>query len=208
MDAPLALDLGSGPGFSTELIALICRPRTLIGLDSSEQFLRAARARVPGALFETHDVSVVPFPTPPPDMIYARLVLAHLPDPSSIVDRWRQQLATGGVFLSEELDDIEAPAGALRDYDRLSADIVQRGGGVMYAGPLLDHLGGRGVRVVATAALAARIYSFNVRLWRVHGDSGVPTERLVELEQGLAELAGTQDGRTVTWVVRQTVVRG
>jgi hypothetical protein len=112
----------------------------------------------------------------------------------------------GGIVLSEELEGIEAPVGPLRDYDGLSAAIVERGGGVMFAGPLLARFGGRCDRVVAPAALAARIYSFNVRLWLEQGDAGVPADDLARLERALSEMAGTPDDATVAWIVRQTVV--
>jgi trans-aconitate 2-methyltransferase len=206
--APAALDLGCGPGFSTRLVASTCRPGSLIGLDSSERFLQAARSIVPEASFDHHDVTRVPLPHAPADLIYARLVLAHLPDPPAMLERWRQQLTPTGVLLSEELEDIEAPAGPLRDYDEMSAAIVQRGGGVMYAGPLLAAQDGRCVRVTVSATVAARIYWFNVRLWLDHGQVHLPAQDLLALEEDLSQLARRQDPHTVSWIVRQTVVPG
>jgi trans-aconitate 2-methyltransferase len=204
--AALAVDLGCGPGFSTELVAATCRPRALVGLDASEQFLAMARPLVPTARFVRHDVTEVPLPGGPADVIYARLVLAHLPDPPALLARWCEHLAAGGVILSEELEDIESPDGPLRDYDDLSSAMVRRGGGVMCAGPLLAPLGGRCVRVEASAALAARIYSFNVRLWLERAGGGPAKERLLRLQRGLAELAHSSSAAGVTWIVRQTVV--
>jgi trans-aconitate 2-methyltransferase len=204
--APVVVDAGCGPGFSTALIADVCRPTSLVGLDASEAFLRSARERLPAAQFVRHDVTVMPFPTPPANVIYARLVLAHLGDPAGILDRWCQHLAPGGVVVSEELEGIEAPAGPLRDYDDLSSAMVRRGGGVMCAGPLLAHLGGRCLPVVASAALAARIYSFNVRLWREQGDTGMADDDLARLELALADVVRRDDDHTVAWIVRQTVL--
>ena len=198
-----ALDLGCGPGFSTRLLSLTSRPRRLIGLDSSPEFLRTARTRVPDAEFEEHDVTLTPLPGTPVEMIYARLVLAHLPEPRAIVERWRHQLAPGGTLLLEELEDVEAPPGPLRDYDELSAAVVRQGGGVMYSGPLLAGLGGRCVRVTVSAGTAAAVYLFNVRLWLDRRPPGASDARLVELEQALARLAGERDERPLSWVVRQ-----
>jgi SAM-dependent methyltransferase len=207
LDATLALDLGCGPGFSTRLLALTCRPRRIIGFDSSPQFLQSARERVPDAEFEEHDVALTPLPHAPAEMIYARLLLAHLPDPGAIVDGWRRQLAPGGTVLLEELEDIEAPAGPLRDYDDVSADIVRQSGGVMYAGPLLADLGGHCVRVTVSAATAAAIYLFNVRLWAATGSSAVSHERFVDLDAALARLVSARDDRPLSWIVRQLAVR-
>jgi SAM-dependent methyltransferase len=200
------VDLGCGPGFSTDLLARTAHPRSLVGVDTSESFLRAARARVPEAQFLRHDVTVVPLPVAAPEVIYARLVLAHLPDPPAVVERWCRALAPGGVVLSEELEAIDAPPGPLRDYDEVSAAMVRRGGGVMCAGPLLADLGGRCVRVEAGSALAARIYAFNVRLWVDRHEEPAPRDDLVELERELAAMAGAPDGPGVAWIVRQTVV--
>jgi trans-aconitate 2-methyltransferase len=201
-----ALDLGCGPGFSTRLLASTCRPGVLIGLDSSEPFLQAACAIEPTATFEQHDVTRVPLPHAPADLIYARLVLAHLPDPPAMLERWRQQLTRTGVLLSEELEGIEAPAGPLRDYDEMSAEILQRGGGVMYAGPLLAPAGGRCVPVTVSAAAAARMYMFNVRLWLDKSDRHLPREELLTLKEDLRQLAGRHDPDTVSWIVRQSVI--
>ena len=205
----VAVDVGCGPGFSTDLLARTCRPRELVGLDASDAFLAVARARRPEARFVTHDVTEVPFPAPPADVIYGRLVLAHLADPPAILERWRRQLAPGGVVLSEELEAIDAPAGPLRDYDELSSEMVRHGGGVMCAGPLLARFGGGCVPVVATAAQAARIYLFNVRRWRSGAETGAPQQELARLERGLLSVAGEPDrpdGPTMAWIVRQTVV--
>lgn len=186
-----------------------CRPELLVGLDSSDAFVQAARSIEPSARFEQHDVTEVPLPHAPVDLIYARLVLAHLSDPATTLERWRQQLTPTGVVLSEELDAIEAPAGPLRDDDEVSAAIVRRGGGVMYAGALLADHESRCVPVTVSAAVAARIYGFNVRLW-LGDDNGDPSRNdLLALEEDLRQLAARHDGaETVSWIVRQTVIGG
>ena len=203
-----ALDLGCGPGFSTQLLSLTCRPRRLVGLDSSPRFLHSARGRLPQARFEQHDITELPLPGAPAELIYARLVLAHLPDPAAIVEGWQRELAPGGSVLCEELEGIEAPPGPLRDYDELSADVVRQGQGVMYAGPLLAHLDGRCTRVTVDGSTAATIYLFNVRLWRAERSGGMSDERLAALAAELSDLARGHDARPVSWIVRQTVLRG
>ena len=92
----VALDLGCGPGFSTRLIADVCTPVDLIGVDSSDEFLAVARAAVPGARFLLGDVTAEPLPGAPADLVYARLVLAHLPDPLATADAWRACLRRAG----------------------------------------------------------------------------------------------------------------
>ena len=205
-DVDVALDLGCGPGFSTQLLDDVCAPRTLIGLDSSPQFLDKARARLPAARFETHDVTVTPLPGAPARVIYARLLLAHLPDPLGIAERWRTALAPRGVLLIEDLENIEAPPGPLSTYDEVSADVVRGGGGLMHAGAELARLGGRCTAVSVPAALAATIYLLNVRRWLAAPKTRVPQRHLTDLEAGLGMIAHDDGSEKVSWIVRQLVI--
>jgi trans-aconitate 2-methyltransferase len=205
-DVDVALDLGCGPGFSTELVDDVCAPRTLIGLDSSPQFLDKARARLPAARFETHDVAVTPLPGAPATVVYARLLLAHLPAPLGIAERWRTALGPRGVLLIEDLEDIETPPGPLRTYDEVSADIVRGGGGLMYAGPELARLGGRCTAVNVPAAVAATIYLFNVRRWLAEPKTRVAQGRLEDLAAGLGMIAHDDGSEKVSWIVRQLAI--
>jgi trans-aconitate 2-methyltransferase len=195
------VDLGCGPGYSTELLARVCRPRRLTGIDASSSFIGRARRRVPGADFVVQDASA-PLPGSPHDIIYARLLLAHLGDPVGVVRIWQRELAAGGVVLVEDLEDIVAPPGPLADYEALSAEMVRSAGGPMYAGRALAHLGGRCVEVTVAAHLAARIYRFNVDRWL--GEATPPRERdrLGRLGDELGDLTETGSG-TVSWIVRQ-----
>jgi len=204
--AARALDLGCGPGFSTELLAERCAPQTLVGLDASPAFVEAARARVPQARFEIHDVAAVPLPGAPAEVIYARLVLAHLADPLATVERWRGELVAGGVLLVEDLESIEAPPGPLSDYEDLVADVVRASGGVLYAGPALAALGGRVVRVTVPPALAAAVYRYNVRRWLADESRRPLWPRLAVLDAALAGTAAHDGGPGLSWVVRQVVV--
>jgi trans-aconitate 2-methyltransferase len=197
------LDVGCGPGFTTELLARVLTPERLTGIDVSSRFLEAARARVPGASFRRHDATAMPLPGLPADVVYARLVLSHLPDPVGTLESWRTGLAAGGVVLVEELEDIDAPPGALRTYDDLAAEVVRRGGGVMYGGSAIAGLGGRRVPVTVPAATAARIYLFNVQRWLDDRAEHPPRAQLLELRSGLERLTLRDGGRTVSWLVRQ-----
>jgi len=205
--ARVALDLGCGPGFSTQLVDEVCSPGALIGIDSSDRFLAVARATVPRAVFVTHDVTATPLPRAPADVMYARLLLAHLPDPLATARRWTSDLAPGGVLLIEDLEDIDAPAGPLRAYDEVSARIVRHGGGVMYGGAALAPLGGRHTPVTVRAGAAARIYRFNVRRWIVDPAVPVPGDELRGLLEELGAVADDDHGATVSWIVRQIALR-
>ena len=198
-----ALDLGCGPAFTTQLLSEVCRPETLIGIDASDAFVDAARARLPGVRFETHDVATLPLPGAPVDLIYARLLLAHMAEPEAVARSWLGQLTPGGRLLIEDLEGVVNPPGALRDYEDISAAIVRSGGGLMYAGAALAGLGGVSTPVTVPGALAARIYLFNVRHWLKMPDLPVTLRQLQDLEEGLDEMSEDDRGTTVSWMVRQ-----
>jgi trans-aconitate methyltransferase len=126
----LALDLGCGPDNTTRLIADALRPRRTVGLDRSGSFLERARlGALPGVEFLEHDVYVTPFPVGPADVIYCRLVLAHLPDRPGVVSRWTTQLAPGGVALLDEVEEIQTDEPAFTEYLPIAIGVVEARGG-------------------------------------------------------------------------------
>jgi SAM-dependent methyltransferase len=203
----LALDLGCGPAFSTQVLMDVCAPKAVIGIDSSSQFVDLARERLPDVRFETHDVSTNPLPGAPAELIYSRLLLAHLPDPVAVAQGWISQLLPGGVLLVEDLEEVIDPPGPLRDYEEVSTQIVRSGGGLMYAGTVLRRLGGTTRRVTVQGALAAQIYLFNVRRWKSDPIVPVAEGYLSELEERLVGVVGDDRGTSVSWVVRQLCLR-
>lgn len=134
----LAIDLGCGPGNTTRLIAEVLLPARTVGLDRSEIYLeRARRGAPPGIEFQKHDAIATPFPVGPADVVFCRLLLAHLPDRADVVARWATQLASNGVLLLDEIEDFQSDEPALMDYVRLASGVVERAGGRLVAGPEL-----------------------------------------------------------------------
>ena len=74
MDARSAIDIGCGPGNSTELLVERFANATVRGLDSSTDMIEAARKRLPQVQFDTADIDTWnengPF-----DVIFANAVL-------------------------------------------------------------------------------------------------------------------------------------
>lgn len=198
-----AVDVGCGPGFSTALLRDVCRPDLVIGVDVSPELLAVASGCVPDGVFVEADVSEGRVPGAPADVIYARLVLAHLPDPMQTAETWRSSLAPGGVVLIEDLEGVEAQDGPLQDYEDTSGRVVAAGGGVFYGGARLRHLGGDVVTVTVPASRAAAIYLFNVERWLQSRPAGVDGEDLTRLQAGLRELAVSKPPGSVSWLVRQ-----
>src|SRR4029079_7010531 len=139
----------------------------------SEPFLQAAKATAnPNTFFALHNVAGTAFPTRPPDLVYARLLLAHLPDPAAVATRWADQLAPGGRLLLDEVEYIRTTNPVLAFYEEVVVGLIGARGAPMYAGPLITEL--TALAKVSDAVVehdvrtadAARMYSMNLQTWR------------------------------------------
>src|SRR5262245_45171686 len=93
----LALDLGSGLGFTTSLLKESTGAKRVIGLENSINFIHAARGRFGNDVeFLEHDVVRTPFPTPGADLIYCRFLLSHLLHRKETIVAWTGQISKGG----------------------------------------------------------------------------------------------------------------
>jgi trans-aconitate 2-methyltransferase len=211
----VALDLGCGPGHSTRLVADATGAARTIGIDGSPAFLAAAREHsVRGVEFVEHDVTDLPLPGTPAELIYGRLLLAHLTDPPAHVPAWISQLRPGGLLLVDEVEWIETSHPVLARYEELVVRVVAAHGGASYAGPIVDRLReGAGwhqrssrLRLVPVAtADAARMYGMNLATWR-HDPSTASFASPPAIEQlasDLAALATATSTREITWGIRQ-----
>jgi ubiquinone/menaquinone biosynthesis C-methylase UbiE len=132
----VALDLGCGPGASTRLLAEATGAEHTVGVDTSAAFLELAAGQLaPGVSFVRHDATTVPLPGAPADLIYCRLLLAHVTDPAATVRAWMTQLTPGGRLLVDEMERIDAPHPVLASYEAIVVDLVASRGAPMYAGP-------------------------------------------------------------------------
>src|SRR5690242_7196709 len=68
------VDLGCGPGNSTELLVARYPQADVAGIDTSQAMLDAARQRLPGRRFELGDISGWQ-PAAPVDLLYANAAL-------------------------------------------------------------------------------------------------------------------------------------
>jgi trans-aconitate 2-methyltransferase len=213
----VALDLGCGPGVTTRLLAETTGAARTIGVDASDAFLaQAAVDAPPGIEFVRHDVTTMPLPAAPVDLVYVRLLLAHLPDPASLIGRWTSQLAPSGRLLVDELEAIDPIHPVFVVYERIVLALVGSRGAAMYAGPIVGALTeGDGWRQAAsvvrnvpvTTADAARMFTMNVTTWR--DDPFIREhyrpETIDRLGRDLDELTESPATNEITWVMRQLV---
>jgi trans-aconitate 2-methyltransferase len=211
----LAVDLGCGTGHTTRLLAAVLRPHRTVGLDQSPSFVaRAAADPPPGVSFAVHDVTAVPFPCPPADLLYCRLLLSHLPDPAAVLAGWATQLTPGGLLLVDEVERIHTDQPALRGYLEVAGALLAARGDTLEVGGLLRRLPDppgllrrhdRLAPLAPPAARAAEMFGRNLAVW---GDeavrAGVADDRVLDrLAGGLAAVAVGDAAGTIRWELRQ-----
>lgn len=108
-DVKLAVDLGCGPGNSTEVLAQRFPGATVTGLDSSEDMVSAARKRLPQLNFEVADIGAWS-PSQQYDVILANASLQWLPDHATLYPHLLGKLAPGGHLAIQTPDNLEEPA--------------------------------------------------------------------------------------------------
>jgi len=104
-----AVDLGCGPGNSTELLVERFPHSEIIGLDSSPDMLRKARERLPNCTFVEADIATWQ-PDPDTDLIFGNAVMQWLPDHPAIMRRLLEKLPDGGVLAIQMPDNTREPA--------------------------------------------------------------------------------------------------
>ena len=107
-EAAQVVDLGCGPGNSTELLVQRFDGATVLGTDNSEPMLVKARERLPQARFELSDIGSWE-PELRPDLIYANAALQWVPDHEHLIPRLFAALAPGGVLAIQMPDNRQEP---------------------------------------------------------------------------------------------------
>ncbi|KQX95974.1 trans-aconitate 2-methyltransferase [Variovorax sp. Root473] len=109
-EAARVVDLGCGPGNSTELLAHRFPTAQVTGTDNSEAMLVSARERLPAARFELSDIATwAPREKEAPDLIYANASLQWVPDHETLIPRLFDALAPGGVLAVQMPDNRQEP---------------------------------------------------------------------------------------------------
>lgn len=104
-----AVDIGCGPGNSTELIVRRYPEATITGIDTSPDMLEKARCRLPAVAFTLDDAATFTA-DPPADLLFANAVLQWLPDHEALFPRLMEGLAPGGVLAVQMPDNLDQPS--------------------------------------------------------------------------------------------------
>lgn len=108
LKAASVVDLGCGPGNSTELLVQRFSEAHVVGTDNSPSMLESARKRLPGVTFELSDIASWT-PAPAPDLIYANAALQWVPGHEELIPRLFAALAPGGVLAIQMPDNRDEP---------------------------------------------------------------------------------------------------
>jgi len=103
------VDLGCGPGNSTELLVQRFPDAGVLGIDNSPAMISSARERLPGCRFELGDIGTWQ-PATPPDLIYANAALQWTGDHPHLLPRLFASLAPGGVLAVQMPDNLNEPS--------------------------------------------------------------------------------------------------
>ena len=107
------VDLGCGPGNSTELLIERYPQAEVIGLDSSPDMLRQARERLPVLHASSRPISRTWNPQEGTDLLFANAVFQWVPDHPAVLRRLLERLPEGGVLAVQMPDNTNEPALAL-----------------------------------------------------------------------------------------------
>jgi trans-aconitate 2-methyltransferase len=107
--ARLVIDLGCGPGNSTEVLAARFPAAAVRGLDSSADMIANARQRLPQGQFSLASIEAWtdrgPF-----DVILANAVLHWVPNHATLLPELIARLAAGGSLAIQMPDNLDVPA--------------------------------------------------------------------------------------------------
>jgi trans-aconitate 2-methyltransferase len=104
-----AIDLGCGPGTSTEVLRERYPGASVTAIDSAEDMVRAARERLPSISIQQSDIATWQ-PTGLFDVILANAVLQWVPRHDVLLPRLAAALAPGGSVAVQMPDNIAEPS--------------------------------------------------------------------------------------------------
>ena len=108
-----AIDIGCGPGNSTQLLQQRFPHAIITGIDSSPDMIEAARKRLPGVRFDIADIVEWKNSGPLFDVILSNAVLQWVPDHSSLFPALLARLAPGGSLAVQMPHTLDEPASRL-----------------------------------------------------------------------------------------------
>ena len=214
------VDLGCALGYTTRLLAEELQGEQTVGLDNSESYIALAQ-RESGTsgkvAYVCHDVTQIPFPVNPIDVLFCRLLLTHMVDPPALIASWATQLQTGGLMLMEEVEWIHTNSPVFSTYLDMQRALLQHQANCLDIGPMLDALPVPPLlrkrtsevrHIPVPASQVAAMFALNFHTWQQHPfvQSTFASAHIRQIERDLQELMSEpQDGIEIEWGMRQLV---
>jgi trans-aconitate 2-methyltransferase len=104
-----AIDIGCGPGNSTEVLASRFPGAAVSGIDSSPDMIEAARSRLPHIRFDIENIQTWSDPGRF-QLILANAVLQWVPEHARLLPRLIAHLGDGGALAIQMPDNLDGPA--------------------------------------------------------------------------------------------------
>ena len=207
----VVVDLGCGPGHTTALLHDRFPDARILGVERSVAFATEARQRVPAAEIVVGDALTAELPIA--DLVYCRLLLAHLPDIAAALTRWRARLSTTGVLVLDEVESIESDDAVFNRYEEVVWAMVASRGADVSAGPRIAAALDGDPAVVHDAVVrrpvapadAAAMFAMNLETWR-HDEWVRANVASAELDALANALRTPAERGAITWHLRQTIV--
>lgn len=213
----LAIDLGCGPGYTTKMVCEATDANKVIGLDKSEVFVKAASEHFPKLIFQVHDVAQNKIPYKA-DVMYVRFLLSHLKNTQTIIEKWIEALAPGGMLFIDELEAIRTDHPLFHSYLKVSDALVHSQGANLYIGKKLDedcrnmHLiyNESVILPVQNTIAASWFYPNTVSVWKTDNfvASMLNEKERNEIALSLFDLSqGNDQASEITWIMKRIIIQ-
>jgi trans-aconitate 2-methyltransferase len=223
-----AVDLGCGPGFTTELLHRAVLADETWGLDASERLVARARTEVgaahdrgttQGLMFAVHDVNRAPFPVASVDVFYARYLFTHVVSPHEVLEACAKAGAAGALLAIEDNCSLESADPLFTDYYRRVETMHSHYGQNMWVGERLPAIASGSswamhrfdrTPIELDGRVMARLHAINVRTWRndPFAASAFDAGEIDTIARSLDEVArGDRAAPPVTCTMAQAILR-
>lgn len=216
----VAVDLGCGPGWTTQLVHEVLKPRRTVGLDASERFIEEARRDRSAELgFHVCDVTQGRFPVAEPDVLFCRFLLTHLSGVGDALTAWAKAAGPNASLFIHETESLESENAAIARYYELVDLLQEHYGQKLYVGAqLTEVVAQNGWKIVDSERVVlkkpawkmAELHLSNLRTWRQDGfaQETFDAQELDALEKSLARIvSGEDDAGVVANAARQIIAR-
>ncbi|MCK5420534.1 MAG: class I SAM-dependent methyltransferase [Deltaproteobacteria bacterium] len=212
-----ALDLGCGPGFTTDMLSRSTGCPNVYGIDKSADFLKLATARFKHCTFIEHDVTKTPFPVRA-DVMYLRFLFSHLKNVVELINRWIGEVQDSGILFIEELEDVTTEVKVFQKYLKINADLIASQGANLYVGTTLSK-GRYNADVICNEYVTIQVANFTAATWFLPNtltiwrkeqyilDRVTQAER-EEISTAISQIKESGDAREgSTWKIRRLVLK-